>query len=83
MGKERVMSNIDDICEDLYEGNSIDEFDQSKIKQALKLLELTEERYNYLNDFEGIRKEWHNRTVEELQKLLENSKTVEGDGKHE
>jgi|APSaa5957512535_1039671.scaffolds.fasta_scaffold02378_8 hypothetical protein len=44
-------------------------------KRAKNLERLVEKRYHYLKNFKGIRKEWHNRTVEELHSLLEKSKS--------
>jgi len=42
--------------------------------EVIKLRELIEKRIEYLKNWKGIRKEWHERAVEELQKLLQNSK---------
>ena len=45
--------------------------DTAKDRQIVKRLQ---ERIDYLKSWAGIRKEWHDRTIEELQKILEEKK---------
>jgi len=38
--------------------------------ECTKVVERLKKRIEYLDAWEGIRKEWHNRTLQELQKIL-------------
>ena len=44
--------------------------EEDKVEKQKAVLNEIKKRYDYLNEFKGIRKEWHNRVVEEFGKIL-------------